>query len=227
MRKILVPFALSGLLALPMVACDVESLDGEDTSGNTDTGGGNTDTGSGNTDTGGGNTDTTTPTEYFAVLVDDSAFFSTHRADGGNPCATSSVGAHGADIDAVGLFDGSTVLGYFATVDVQTGSQCEVADKYKADAEATGAPNGTLTENFVSLGGGALIGEFENQVQVLPGYTLVVYEVGKDVGGIDEKYDVFVATELDCINQDRASCTVKVTGTDGAAGEGTFPLSGF
>ncbi len=219
MRKILVPFALSGLLALPVTACDVEDplgTDDADTSNPNDTNPGDT-----------SNPDTNPPpTEYYALIVDD-----TQRFDG--RCATSSVGAHGADIDAVGLFDGDSLLGYFDTVDVLTGTTCNVAAKYQADDEVKGAPDGSLTENFVSLGGGKVIGEFTGQIQIMSGYTAVVYEIGDDFcpAGVacvgDEPYDVYVATDLDCVNQSASSCSIKVTGGDGAEGEATIPLSGF
>ena len=212
MRRIILPLALTGLVT-SAPGCDVEDpladLGGSDTS------------------TGG--TDTVIPveTEFFAIVVDDSAEFATHRPAGQDPCATSSAGAHGADVDAVELRDetgGS--LGYYDSVRLEIGAACEnndrfdpVADVYRDAAEAKGAPDGTLTENFVSLGGGYIIGEFTDAPVIMPGYTVVVYEVGADVGGQDEGFSVYVAEDLSCGQNggDRTACQVKIGSGDGQA----------
>ncbi|MFO0748375.1 MAG: hypothetical protein U1F43_22335 [Myxococcota bacterium] len=212
MRKILVPFALMGLCSLPMVACDVQG-DGDATT-------------STNPTTTNDTTDTVQTTKYYGLVVDDSEFF-----DG--RCATSSSKAHGADIDAVELSDGTNSLGYFDTVIYQPGTVCDVTSGTHADPELVkGAPNGSLTEGYVSLGGGFVAGEFDNQVQILPGYTVTVYEIGDDFcAGIpncvgDEKYAVSVITELGCLSA--GGCEERViTGTGGASGEAEIPLSGF
>lgn len=229
MRKILIPFAMLGLMAAP-VACDVEGGDTDSTTGDTsDTTGGDT-----TTDTN-VEPDTTPTTEYRAIIVDDDGFFQNHRTGGGNPCATSSVGAHGADIDAVGLFesDGTTLVGYFDTVNAKLGTTCTIAAQYSDPTKAKGAPNGTLTTNFVSLGGGAIIGEFGSSIQLFEDDVLVVYEIGdKFCGGVascvgDEKYAVYVADRLDCLDRTRSTCQMKVTGSEGAKGEATITLTGF
>lgn len=213
MRKILVPFALMGLTSVAMIGCDVEDTEGDVTN----------------------TTDVTTPndtsdvppppTEYYALVVDDSVQFPDHRPDGGNPCATSSVDAHGADIDAVELLNGSTSLGFWATTKYQPGTMCEIAAKYSDSNEAEGPSDGTLTENFVSLGGGRIGGEFEaSSLQILESYTVIVYEVGVAEGGIDEEYTVSITEELSCLDAGQTCESVEIG--DGA-GESTFALSGF
>lgn len=228
MRKILLPFALVGAMSLPMVACDVEDPAGDTTTPDTTS-----------PDTSGGDTtpDTVEPDKYFAVIVDDSQIFPTHRSDGGNPCATASSpwNAHGADIDAVGLFDGNQLMGYLSTTDYQEGGLCnDKPNTMTVPAEAEGAPNASITENFVSLGGGWLTGEFDAGAEIRNGDTLVVYEVGKkcgsntSCGGVDEGYEVFVARDIDCVNEASypySSCAIKLS--DDAKGESTIPVSGM
>jgi hypothetical protein len=215
-----------GVMALPMIACDVEDTgDGTDATSQPD--GTTTDTGA----------DTTPTTTYSAVIVDDSAIFPVHRQVGTDPCATAAppINAHGADIDAVGLFDGANLIGYLDVVDYQEGGLCPNKQNTMTDPdEAKGAPNATLTENFVSLGGGFLTGEFTGAPQLQSGDTLVVYEVGTkcandtSCGGQDEGYEVFVATDIDCVNEAAypySSCGIRLT--DDAEGEATIPVSGF
>jgi hypothetical protein len=222
MRRIIVPFALGGLLSASVVACDVEDpfMPGTDTSIGTDTSTGE--------DTIVPPEDTSVSTQYLAVIVDDTDIFPTHRSDGGNPCATSSVGAHGADIDAVKLFNDADVeIGTLSNARLAAGTECEIAAKYADFNEVLGQPDGTLTENFVSLGGGYVIGEFENAALILPGYSLQVFELGKDVNGVDEGYEVFVATDLSCgqSGTSRDGCQVRI---GEGKGNGTFnELSGF
>jgi hypothetical protein len=224
MRKILLPFAMIGLISLPLVGCDVEGEGETDTDTITPLDG---DTGV--------NPDTTPTTEYRAIIVDDDGIFQNHRVVGTDPCATSSVGAHGADIDAVGLFEdnGTTLVGYFDTVQAKLGTTCTMGTQYTNPTQARGTPNGTLTANFVSLGGGAIIGEFGSTIQIFEGDVVVVYEVGTKCGndttcgGVDEGYNVFVADRLDCLDRTRSACQVKVTGSEGAKGEATITLTGF
>ena len=227
MRKILLPFALMGTLSLPMIACDVE--DGADGSDVTQPDG----------DTS-GDTDTVVTTKYFAVIVTDSQIFPTHRVVGTNPCATAAppLYAHGADIDAVGLFDGDQLIGYLDTVDYQEGGLCDASPNNPStmqdSAQAKGAPNASISERFVSLGGGFLTGEFAGAPEIQSGDTLVVYEVGTkcggdtSCGGVDEGYAVFVATDLDCVNEANypySSCGIELSNS--AEGEATIPVSGF
>lgn len=233
MRKYLLPFALTGLISLPLAACDVEEGEGDTITGDTsDTSGGDTDT---------TQPDTTPTVTYRAIIVDDSEIFPTHRTDPTqNPCATAGFnntgdGAHGADIDAVGLFDpdGTTLVGYFDTIDGAIGTQCDGLSNYTPNRftdinNAKGTPDATLTSGFVSLSGGALTGEFDGGVELLEDDVVVIYEVGSKDGGTDEGYHVFVSQRLDCLNGgSRASCQFKVTGSQGAKGEAPVTLSGF
>lgn len=230
MRKIWLSIAAAGLIASPLVGCDVseDPIDGDDTTIGDDTGGDTIDE-----DT------TVVAPDYFAILLQD-------RWD--ERCATSSSGAHGADIDAVGLFDSSadtaTLLGYAqfaASKSDPNGLECNAYSFDDLD-DLKGAPDGSLTNGFYSLYGGWALIEFENQIQILDDYAVVVYEIGDDfcqgISGCvgDEGYDVYVATELDCVTEgadgvsDTTACQlIQLTGTDGAAGEATIPvvLSGF
>ncbi len=177
----------------------------------------------------------TSPTVYRSVIIDDDGVFQQHRSD--DVCATSSLGAHGADIDAVGLFDddGTTLLGYFTTARAKLGTTCDIAAQHSDPGEATGSPDGTLNTNFVSLGGGAIIGSFGNSITIEPGNVVVVYEIGDDfcagnpgcVG--NECYQVFLAPDLDCldgVDGGRTKCQLRITDED-ACGEAAIQLSGF
>ena len=178
--------------------------------------------------------DTVAPRPFYAIIVDDDGIFQNHR-NGLDPCATSSLGAHGADIDAVGLFeaDGTTLVGYFDVVQARLGTTCDIGTTFSDPTEGRGAPNGRLAENYVSLGGGAIIGEFGEGILLLEGDVVVVYEVGTqcgndtNCGGIDESYHVFVAEGPDCLGRTRSTCQVRVTMNEGERGESTIPLSGF
>jgi len=211
-----------------MVACDVENNDADASDATISDG------------TNPGDSDVVVTTKYRAVIVTDSQIFPTHRTVGTNPCATASgpLYAHGADIDAVGLFDGNQLIAYLDTVDYQEGGLCNTAPNKPSTMQdpeqAVGAPNATLTERFVSLGGGYLIGEFAGAPDINSGDTIVVYEVGSkcggktNCGGVDEGYAVFVATDLDCVNDANypySSCGIELS--DSAEGEATIPVSGF
>ncbi|MCC6624724.1 MAG: hypothetical protein IT385_25970 [Deltaproteobacteria bacterium] len=218
MRKILVPFALLGLVSLPMTACDVEEGTGDATTTTTTT--------TTTTDT----TDTSAP-KYFALIVDDS-----ERFDG--RCATSSSGAHGADIDAVELITDEDDSYFFAEVDYQPGTECTIGDQHDNASEVEGAPDGSLTDGFVALGGGLVAGEFDaSAIQIMAGYNVVVYEIDDDyctaaglTPGVNcvgsEGYDVFITEQLSCVGTSNCS-TKQITDNDGAEGEAQIPLSGF
>jgi len=186
--------------------------------------------------------DTVGPASYYAVIVDDSKVFPNHRSAGINPCSTASAPlyAHGAGIDAVGLFDGATLVGYFDVVDYKEGGICDGStgsprNTMIDETLALGPPDARLDRGFVSLGGGFLIGEFDNAARIMPGDTIVVYEVGKrcgsntNCGGLDEGYEVFLAEDLDCVNVSNGypytACAKKLS--DSAKGEATIPVSGF
>jgi hypothetical protein len=176
---------------------------------------------------------------FYAVIVDDSMIFPNHRTAGTDPCATASAPlyGHGADIDAVGIFDGTMLLGYFDVVDYQEGGICTGtrANTMTDGTQAKGAPDGKIDRGFVSLGGGFVTGEFDAQVRILSGYTIVVYEVGKkcggntSCGGVDEGYEVFLAEDLDCVNvgvgHPYTTCAVQLS--ERSAGEASIPVPAF
>jgi hypothetical protein len=218
MRKILVPFALMGLTSLPFAACDVEDGDGD----TTDT--------TNQPDTSGDTADVPEEIHFYTIVVDD-----TDRFDG--RCATSSSGAHGADINAVELSNGSGSLGFFVdgSIVYQPGTDCTIGDNHDNPEEAAGDPgDGSLTDGFVSLGGGLIAGEITAaSVELLPGYTVEVFEIDDDFcAGISscvgsEPYDVWITEENACLTT-RTDCeTVTITGTDGAEGTSTTTLAGF
>jgi len=202
----MVPFALMGVCALTTVACDVE--DNGDDAGTTTT----------TTTT---EPDTTAADHYYSVIVDDSEQF-----DG--RCATSNSGAHGADIDAIELLDGSTSLGYLTFVSYEAGTACTV--NFNDPNKAKGAPDGELTSGFVSLGGGHLTGEFGTSVlEIVQGYTISVYEIDDafcaGVGGGcvgSEKYSIYISSDLDCAVDD-SDCTTKLL-SDTADGSATVDV---
>lgn len=230
MKKFWLPLALSALLLSPLAACEVSEGE-EDTNTTTDTTTDTTVTETGATDT---VTDTTVATQYFAIFVED---------DWDGVCGLS--GAPGADIDAIGLFDPTNdaanpeLVGYLDVVDFEQNpggdTKCDNLDaRYQMADNAKGDPDATLYEGFIALYEGFLIGEFENQAQVLPGYEVTVYEVDRDTCdnngncGNPETYATYVATELDCVNQGtdfRSTCMVLIS--DEATGQATIPLAGF
>jgi len=236
MRRIIVSLALSGLVSTSLVACDVEDpfVPGTDTT--------QPDTTQPDTT----QPDTTQPGgDYQAVIVDDTEYFKDHRANNSastNPCATAGGvdGAHGADIDAVGLFNGSSLIGYFDTVRLEialTGkcfddympisSGFRAENNYTNPEDVKGAPQGKLNEGFVSLEGGYVIGEFDDGAYVEPGYTIIVYEVFSNEA-TKEMFDVYVATDIDCGSggSSRAGCSILI---GSGKGEQSFviPMSAF
>ena len=176
---------------------------------------------------------TTDGLPYYAVFIED-------RWD--KRCATSSVGAHGADIDAVGLWDPTKdpanpeLVAWLQLGDGDfSRNECDEYG-YTNLNEALGPPDGSLTSNFYSLAGGWLIGEFENQIEILPEYQITVHEVDDEFCGSyqscvgSEGYDVYLATDLDCVNTGadfRKSCMIKLTGAEGAEGSATLAVPRF
>lgn len=123
---------------------------------------------------------------FFAVIIDDSQVFGQAGAMEAERCLVASgpIFAHGADIDAVGLFRGDELLGYLDTVDYREGGLCgsERANTMTDATQAKGAPDARVDSGFVSLGGGYLIGEFEPRTEFVAGDVVVVYEVGRLCG---------------------------------------------
>ncbi|MCA9515139.1 MAG: hypothetical protein KC635_09375 [Myxococcales bacterium] len=193
-----------------------------------------TTTGSSDTTTTGGTTsgaDTSSgpgPVAYYAIFVED-LWDRTCR---------SSSGQEGADIDAVELFDeAGHHVAYLDTVDAERSPTiCSNMEAHADPRAATGAPDGSLTDHAYSLWGGWLIGEFEFGVELTAGDRVQVFEIDDSYcQGIpsclgSEKYEVYLATELDCVNQGedfRDTCMIKLTAGGGALGSITIELSGF
>ena len=154
MRKLLTSLVIGFATLAVVAACDVQS---SDTDGGstvlTDTTGSDATTG----------TDTTTgETHYYAIRVDDSP----------NYACSKNQKAHGADIDAVGLYDGDTSLGWFADVTGKIGDAANCDDPVGASHTnfdlVKGAPDGTLSDGYVALGGGYVIGEFTSRTELVP-----------------------------------------------------------
>lgn len=168
---------------------------------------------------------------FFALIVDDSDFFD-------NRCATSSSGAHGADIDAVELITDNDVSYFFDEVDYEPGTSCTIGDNHNNPSEVEGPPDGSLTDGFLSLGGGVVAGEFgPSAIEIVAGYQVVVYEIGDDyciaaglTPGVNcvgsDGYHVYLTQQLACVGSSSCS-TVQITNGEGAEGQAQFLLSGF
>lgn len=157
--------------------------------------------------------ETTPPSGWSAVWIDDTGF--------GGTCISVN-NADGADIDAIGLFDqGGSLVGYLGEVRGDAGDTCP--NDYEDFSASLGAPDGTLLENYVSLVGGYLVGEFAGTPSLEASQTITVYEVGAAVGSIDEVYDLYLATDIDCggIGKPLAACSF-LTGS--GEGEATFVM---
>ena len=202
---------------------DTGAASGHDVQSSNTDGGGTvlTDTTPTGTDTGPTGTDTT-PTEahYYAIRVDDSP----------NYTCSPNQKAHGADIDAVGLYDGDVNLGWFQNVTGRIGDAANCVDPVGPSHTnfdlVKSAPDGTLSDGFVALGGGYVIGEFTSRTELVPAYTVQVIEVGVwecgDIGCTDEPYSVSAATDISCNDN---SCMVLLS--DLASGHATIPLWGI
>ena len=218
MRKILISFAMTGLAALPMTGCEVEPDDGDATTNPTS----NTNPTSTNpTDT---NNDQEVPvTGPIAVIVSDEDTFS-------GQCK-STVGADGADIDAVTLSDADdNSLGGFVNASIHPGSTCTVTKTNVEDVK--GNPNGNINSGFISLGGGYVAGVFAGNVYILKDYVISVYEIGDDdcPAGVlcvgDEPYKVFVADSMNCAGG-HASCAFELSSESGGDQTVVVDLTGF
>lgn len=211
MRKILVSFAMTSLAALPMVGCDVQDEDGDAT----------TSTGTNPTDT--ANDQEVTVTGPIAVIVSDEDTFS-------GQCK-STVGADGADIDAVTLSDADdNSLGGFVNASIHPGSTCNVTKTNVEDVKNN--PNGNINSGFISLGGGYVAGVFDHNVYILKDYVISVYEIGDDdcPAGVacvgDEPYKVYVADSMSC-GGGGASCAFELSSSTGGDSTTLVDLTGF
>ncbi|MCA9514355.1 MAG: hypothetical protein KC635_05390 [Myxococcales bacterium] len=225
MRKLALPAVMAGLMSMGFMACDTNGTDSDATTNTTDT---VSDTSTG-TDTFVEDTNVVTTT-YTAIFLEDLWDQVCH----------STSGAEGADIDAVELFDDSgNHIAYFdenAMDSERATKTCPNEANHADTKDAAGAPDGSLTTNFYSLWGGWLIGEFQSAPFIEAGNQVKVFEIDDAFcAGISqcigsEKYDVYVAEDLDCVNQGsdfRNTCMIKLTDTDGANGSVTIDLTGF
>ncbi|MEZ4265323.1 MAG: hypothetical protein R3F39_03005 [Myxococcota bacterium] len=165
---------------------------------------------------------------YHAVYIED------HWDGIGCGSAIQTRMSPGADIDAVELLDGDTILGTFDVVRGQpnpTGdTECE--NGFSDPSAAKGPPDATQNfENYFSLHGGWLIGEFANALEVTPGDTVKVYELGTShplsTEGADEPYEVWIATGLECVDDPdpQANCMVQLSAE--VVGTGTVAVPAF
>lgn len=163
----------------------------------------------------------TPPADSYAVMVQDAPDF-----------ACSEFGWHGADIDMVRLVDDSTaqLIGNFefVTGNIPTTDCGGLGPNQATDpSKAVGYPTGLL-EDCVSLNGGFIVGEFYQRPRITQEHRVVVHEVGQYAHrpdgehGVDEPYQVFVATDMAC-ESPTSPCAVKIG--DGV-GESSFPLAG-
>ncbi len=216
------------LMASPLVACD-DALDTPDTIITPDT------------------TADTTPDvivtkTYGAVYIQD--LWDNKATNCGS--TTEARMSPGADIDAIELLNGNTILGNVDTVrgvvDPDGVSKC-ANNAYTDFNVVKGVPDATknFDGNYVSLEGGWLIAEFGEvggpgkALDILVGDTLKVYELGKSspiyAGGNDaskdEPYEVWLATDLSCVDQANPEATCMFQLSADAVGASTIPVSGF
>ena len=57
------------------------------------------------------------------------------------------------------------------------------------------------------------MGRFENYVPITSGMTLVVYELGGNLGGTDEYFSVYLATGFDCADSVDNDATLEILAT--------------
>lgn len=235
-RSLSTLLAAAGLAALAFTGCDVSEggADGGDAANpEADAGG----------DMAQPEPDATPTTKYYAILVEDLWDPDTCGTADTAGCCGSGIKtkyAPGADIDAVELQYGGEVA-YWAFVDGDiptTSSKCD--GNSKTDLEtAKGAPydppagaseDGIFDDEYVALHGGWIIGEFENEIELLANDVVKVWEVGDKhdliAAGTDEPFSVSAATDLDCPHSDDPEgCQVLLS--DDANGTATVTVSGF
>jgi len=135
--------------------------------------------------------------DFFAVMLDDSVQLAASATD---PCVQSAA-SPGADIDAVALYDGGTLIGYLEHVRFAPSALCPDNQFVDGD-QAVGAPDASAAGGFVALGGGTLVGDFGAGVQIHEGYTIEV--LARDEGppgcALDcgPAYSIYVTSALDC-----------------------------
>ena len=151
------------------------------------------------------------PVVYSAVYVEDRW---------GGTCSGSS--SSGADILGAELHDGDGVLvGYWDAVVADVGTDgCQ--NSYTDASVTVGEP----TQSQLSLQGGWVAGTFPGKNAIGPGFTFTVYEFGSNMGGSDESYAVYLATDLECPKSPNAKTNcLKLVSEDGY-GPATFVVPG-
>ncbi len=157
---------------------------------------------------------------FHAVLILDDADFA---------CSVNQR-SHGADIDAVALLDAEGKrVSWWAKARMVPGddSKCAapLAYRFTVAREAQGGANATLDDHYVALAGGYVIGEFKDAQEITADQSVHVYEVGASVGGRDDPYSVWLATDLTCTPDADPPCAQLVEPR--AVGESVIPLAGF
>lgn len=172
--------------------------------------------------------DIVAPRSYYAVYLQD-------QWDGIN-CGSADPQrmSPGADIDAVELLAGTIILGNFDVVrgkaNPDGNSKCQNA--FSDPNAAKGPPDATKNfENYFSLYGGWLVGEFTGALEIQPGDTIRVYELGPthplSTEGADEPYEVYLTTGLDCVDAPDPALTCMVGLSAEVVGTATLPVPAF
>lgn len=180
-----------------------------------------------------GDTDTVEPEppEYRAALIRDLWLLDETIEDKRNDGCRSAQGADGADIDAVLLVlpDNVAYAGEFVDAYIPSGL-CDNEDYFDTDL-AKGEPDGDLSGGFVTLRGGWLLVEFEDQLVIQEDDAIVTHEIGVENHGAsgEDPYEVYLATSLECVSDladksdfeaVKAACNARLL-SDAADGEST------
>ncbi|MCB9729456.1 MAG: hypothetical protein H6744_08860 [Deltaproteobacteria bacterium] len=214
LSRIVLALTAGAIIALPMIGCD-ETTDSDiitnpDTVSDTSV------------------PDTTVTTTYSAVYIQD-------QWDGIN-CGSSDASrmSPGADIDAVELLDGTSVIGTFDVVRGMSNptNNTKCSNAFDDPDLAKGPPDATKNfENYFSLYDGWLIGEFTNAAEIQSGDTIKIYELGPSsplaTEGKDEPYEAYIATGIDCVDDSdpTVNCMIQIAAT--ALGTATLTVPAF
>ena len=161
--------------------------------------------------------------ELRAVVIEDSWVDT-------KDCPSKGQNAQGADIDAVALVDADgSLLGYLHAVRGQVPDASFCGDNEHPDVlEALHSPDAIISGGYVSLTGGALVGEFgPDSPRIMPGDHIAVYEVDQDTcqGCNPEAYTVWLTNRLSCLGGD--GCEEHWLGTGYGSTELAVPASAF
>ncbi|MCB9786929.1 MAG: hypothetical protein H6744_09590 [Deltaproteobacteria bacterium] len=165
---------------------------------------------------------------YFAVYIQD-------QWDGIN-CGSSDPSrmSPGADIDAVELITGTTIIGFFDVVRGMSNptGNTKCANAFDDPNLAKGAPDATKNwENYFSLYDGWLIGEFTNAAEIQPGDTIRIYELGPShplsTEGKDEPYEAYIATGIECVDDLDPTVNCMIPLSAEALGTATLSVPAF